>query len=744
MMRANGGPVNGENRAPDRIHAATPMTSRRWAGISGWCAWTVLLWLGLGGAASRPGGILIGAPTALQAVAATAAAVALAARLGSCAGTACLGFLPVPVLLLLAPWPGVRALSGPPLLALALGGLVAALLSARWRPPRRLFFPVILALYAVVAARAQAQVGPQGDEPHYLMVADSILRDHDVSLAEDYAAGRYRAFFDGPLEPHYRVRGRHGEIYSLHAVGLSLLILPAYAAGGYPAVSFFMAFVAALLAREIRELVRAWSGSDGLAEGVGWLVALSPPLVHYAGLVFTEVPAALAVAVALRRGRDPWAASRPAGLAWTAAIVALPWLNVRYGVVAAVLVALALLARPPRRVAVILLAALALSATALALWHFHLYGFFDPRRVYGRRPELSLRLLPEGLQGLLLDQEFGLLAYAPAFVLAVPGLFVLARGSRRLAAASAALLLVVILTAGSWPMWRGGFNPPARFLVPLVPVLALCVAAAVRRGAGAGAVLLMGWSLWTGLAGGWDPRLVHRDRDGTAPLFRERSGAEEWTRLLPAYVLPEEEADRHRLAWIWVLALGLAAVPWRRSPTPLGIGLATTGLLAAAVVASRVSDRKTEGRDAVRVVGRPALPTPGWRIVRSAVAEWGPDDLGWGPAYEPHRHPDGALLGGRLALPAGRYRLDLVGQDLAPQGPGPDLVVHAEPGATPRSTPLGPAPGGRAAAFDVRPAERAVTLSLQAGGPFVLQGLRLSPSTIWGEPGLNDRREGPR
>jgi hypothetical protein len=392
----------------------------------------------------------------------------------------------------------------------------------------------------------------------------------------------------------------------------------------------------------------------------------------------------------------------------------------------------------------ILVAALVLSAAALALWHFHLYGFFDPRRVYGRRPELSLAGLPEGLQGLLLDQEFGLLAYAPVFVLAVPGLFLLARGSRRLAAASAALLLVVILTAGSWPMWRGGFNPPARFLVPVVPVLALCVAAALRRGVGSGAVLLMGWSLWTGLAGGWDPRLVHRDREGTAPFFRERSGAEEWTRLLPAYVLPEEEADRHRLAWIWVIAVGLAAVPWRRSPTPRGIGLATTGLLAASVVASSVSDRKTEGRDAVRIVGRPALATPGWRIVRSAAAEWRPADLGWGPAYEPHRHPDGALVGGRLPLPPGRYRLELAAQDLAPQAAGPDLVVHAEPNGVPRAMRLEPAPGGRAATFDVEPAEHAVSLSLRGGGPLVLEGLRLLSSTISGDPGLSDRREGPR
>ena len=720
------------------------MASRRWPGIAGWAVWAVVALMALGGAASRPGGILLGAPAPVHAAVVIAFAAALVARLGWPAGGASLGLLAIPALLVVAPLPGIRALSGPPLLALGLAALVPALSSARWRPPRRAFFPVILAVYAIVAARAQLQVGPQGDEPHYLMVADSILRDRDVSLQDDYAAGRYRGFFGETLEPHYRVRGKHGEVFSLHAVGLSVLILPAYALGGYPAASFFMALLAAFLAREIRELVRAWSGSDGLAEGVAWLVALSPPLVHYAGLIFTEVPAALAVAVALRRGRDPSSTPRAAGLAWTFAIAALPWLNVRYAAVAAALVVFALAARSARRVAVVLAACLLLSAAALAVWHFHLYGFFDPRRVYGRRPELSLALLPEGLQGLLLDQEFGLLAYAPVFALAVPGMLLVARSSRRLAAGVAALLLVVTLTAGSWPMWRGGFNPPARFLVPVLPALALCLAAALRTGAGAGAALLIGWGLWTGLAGAWDPRLVHRDRDGTAPFFRVSAGAEEWTRLLPAYVLPEEEADRHRLAWVWAIALGLAAAPWRRRwPTPVGMGAATAGLLAAAVVASKVSDRRTEGRDAVRLVGRPALATPGWRVSGSAGGEWGPADLGWGPAYEPHRHPDGAVVGGRLGLPPGLYRLEVIGQDLGPRLPPPDLVVLPEPRAIPRRTALGRSARGWTGSFEVLAGERAVTLTLQGGAPLVLQQFRAEVSTLSDDRGLNHGREGP-
>ena len=697
---------------------------------AGWAVLLGLVLLGLGGAAARPGGLLLGLPSAASAALglAAVAAVAVLARGDRSAPRSLLGFAPVPLLLAAgAPLPGLAALSGPSLLALALAGLALALAPSRRRLPRGAFLALALAGYALVAARGQAEVGPRGDEPHYLMVAESLLSDGDLALGKDYAERRYLAFHDAPLEPHYRVRGKGGEIYSLHAVGLSVLILPAYALGGYPAASLFMALLAALLAAEIRGLVREAFGREGLADGVGLAVALSPPLVHYAGLVFTEVPAALLVAVALRRIPR----GHPLGVAL--ALASLPWLNVRYVALAAVLAVYALWVRPGLRERLTLLGSLAVSGVGLAAYHHWLYGFFDPRRVYGRRPELSLATLPEGVPGLLLDQEFGLLVYAPLFLLGLPGFFQLWRKDRRQSAVLLALVAGVVLTAGTWHMWRGGFNPPARFLVPLLPALAVLVAASLQRGLGAGAALLVGWSLWVGLAGAAQPSLVHRDRDGTAPFFRAASGAEEWTRLLPGYVLADP--DRHRLALVWGAAL-LLALPWRpRAATPRRVAMATLGLLAAAGSASALSHARTGGRDAVRLVGRPALAVPGWSFGRDRPATWGPEALDWGPLFEPHRHPGGAVLGSRLALPPGTYHLALRGESLAATPPG--LEVHPDrPGA-----PWRPAePGPEGWTFAVRPAERAVSLLLRGGGPFLLEGVVLQPSAPGTGPTLRRER----
>ena len=43
-----------------------------------------------------------------------------------------------------------------------------------------------------------------GDEPHYLLAADSIVDDGDVDLKDEYAAGEFREFYPQRLEKHGR------------------------------------------------------------------------------------------------------------------------------------------------------------------------------------------------------------------------------------------------------------------------------------------------------------------------------------------------------------------------------------------------------------------------------------------------------------------------------------------------------------------------------------------------------------
>src|SRR6185369_785244 len=153
-------------------------------------------------------------------------------------------------------------------------------------------------------------------------------------------------------------------------------------------------------------------------------------------------------------------------------------------------------------------------------------------------------------------------------------------------------------------------------------------------------------------------------------------------RLLPSLVLPEDVGAGRPRGLACAGLRVLAALPIARRPRAGTLAAGTLALVAAAAMASRVSRGVTGGRDAVRVIGRPALRVPGWSLARDHEARWSAEDVGLGDLYEPHRFPGGAIVGARLPLPPGSYVLEVEGTRF---GAEPGVEVHPEPGLTPLS-----------------------------------------------------------
>jgi hypothetical protein len=180
---------------------------------------------------------------------------------------------------------------------------------------------------------------------------------------------------------------------------------------------------------------------------------------------------------------------------------------------------------------------------------------------------------------------------------------------------------------------------------------------------------------------------------------------------------------RHALALTWAVALGVAALARGRLDGPRTI-LASAGLLAAAGTASWLSPARTQGRDAVRVLGRTAVAVPAFRLQPGGAAEWTGDVLGWGPLYEPHRHPGGALLGGRLALPAGRYQIVLFGDELGSDRSAVLEVRTEQAPAALRTFPF--RREGSALVADFEAVGGALDLRLRGGAPRLVRRIRLA------------------
>src|SRR5206468_1287370 len=87
---------------------------------------------------------------------------------------------------------------------------------------------------------------PDGDEPHYLILAQSLIKDGDLKIENNHRNGDYLPYSLNAAAPDYLRRGTNGEIYSIHAPGLAVLIAPAMWLLGYPGVVAFLSVVAAV------------------------------------------------------------------------------------------------------------------------------------------------------------------------------------------------------------------------------------------------------------------------------------------------------------------------------------------------------------------------------------------------------------------------------------------------------------------------------------------------------------------
>ena len=158
---------------------------------------------------------------------------------------------------------------------------------------------------------------PVGDEPHYLVITQSLLRDGDLRIENNHDAHHYLDYYDGVLRPDFRRRGTDRQIYSIHAPGVAALVAPAFAIAGYAgAVATVIAVASLGLAAAVARRVPA----HGLG-GAAWLawavLTASAPFLLHAFTIYPDGPGATAMMagvlalVWLETGRLP---RRPARL----------------------------------------------------------------------------------------------------------------------------------------------------------------------------------------------------------------------------------------------------------------------------------------------------------------------------------------------------------------------------------------------------------------------------------------------
>jgi hypothetical protein len=374
--------------------------------------------------------------------------------------------------------------------------------------------PFALALTAYVVVFFVIRPDVTGDEPHYLLVAQSIAYDGDVELTNDYASRdrtlRVLNFF--PLGPHLHAADYKGtgELRPLHGVGLSALLAPAVALGGLTGARLLMVLVAALLADQLYRLLRELRFRARYRIFAWVAVAFCLPVLVFSSQFYPELPAALLVVVLLRIMVARAASPRALALGGLAA-AALVWLHVRYlPLSAAAFIGLAYAAfvedqraRPRRegpretfrrfaafaverrRVTLPLVVPYLVGGGLLGAAFLHWYGSLHPSAPYAYFYDNTFgssgwKFWYEYALADFLHPVIGWIPYVPVhwLGLAALGCLIVRFGWPAACALAAALLYELALASGQIPI---GFGLPARYLIILIPLVAIPLASAVQH-----------------------------------------------------------------------------------------------------------------------------------------------------------------------------------------------------------------------------------------------------------------------
>lgn len=430
-----------------------------------------------------------------------------------------------------------------------------------------------------VDARAAYGARTTADEPHYLLTAISLWQDHDITTGDEIDERAYTPFHEVTLldQTTPLADGRRVEP---HDPLLPVILAAPVAIGGWVGAKLALAAIAGCLAATMAWVaVRRFDVSVPIAMVTVGAFSLAMPLSSYATQIYPEMPAALAVASAVAALCGPL---RARGIAlWIAALVVLPWLSVKYApvVVALAAVGAVLLWRRGRRRELLVSAVVLGFAGATYLFahdvmyggwtvyaagdHFTEGGQLSVMGYQADYPGRTIRLI-----GLLVDRGFGLIAWSPVYLLAIPALAGLARVRPRHWP-----VLVVPLVAGwinaTWiAQTMQGWWSPGRQLVVVLPTVVIAAAwfvdrvrAAVWGVVALGAIGVANW-VWLVVEASTGRRTFVVDFMLTGnPVYRA------WSVLLPNGITENGHDVVGYVVWGAVL-VALAAWGWRAAPDP--------------------------------------------------------------------------------------------------------------------------------------------------------------------------------
>ena len=324
------------------------------------------------------------------------------------------------------------------------------------------FFIVYLLIFTVFYSETTK---PKGDEVHYLIATESIVRDNDIYLENNYPDGVTSMFGYLKLDKHTVIgRGNH-EILGHGLTIFPFIIAPFYFAAGKLGASLFFCLITVILFQQTIKFSELVTNSHLTS----WVVCpglfLTLPLSQYSLLLFPEVIAGLLIVYNLCEVIT----KNKLGILSAILIGLLPWIHFRFLTVS-IFFLLFWFSRQFKKITKQFFLPLILIFVYF-LSIFLIYGSFDFNKTFMNSGSAYSGNIISNIINLLIDRQYGLIPNNPIFLLVLPGFYFLFRSNKKKALLIIALIFFEIMPFINSNDWHGGFAPPGRYLTAVVPII---------------------------------------------------------------------------------------------------------------------------------------------------------------------------------------------------------------------------------------------------------------------------------
>ena len=334
-----------------------------------------------------------------------------------------------------------------------------------------------------------------GDEPHYLVIAQSIAKDGDLNVFNQYARDIYREFIDYRLAHHTKVGKGFKKWYSFHLPGLAVTLAPFFIFKLpipllYFLIRIYLGLFGALISVFIYLISIKLLKRDDLSLFITLVFSFTSPMFFFAFHIFSEGQVVLLLLLSFYLGmltskkKDFYIFLSGFFLG-----ISVFW-GLKYiifiGIFCLLFLIRSLRERQYKEAFLFIISPLFFIVLFFAFLFFA-YGNFSPMSIYtgvmtksqmseyySGIKSISLKNRIETILDYFFDQRDGLLLYNPFYFFFFPGLILALKKIKKYSGVFLVSIapFVYILYHG-YSTVRPGFCPQARYLVPVMWVLML-------------------------------------------------------------------------------------------------------------------------------------------------------------------------------------------------------------------------------------------------------------------------------